>query len=693
MKFYVPFTTTYLWGAGTSNPSDTNTVLSSKTSLTPTFTPTQSGNYLYNLFVTGDAACGTASDNILVTVSSGPTPTISAGGPTTFCSGGNVTLTCSAANSYSWSNGATTQSITISTSGTYTVTATDGSGCPGTKSQIVTVNANPSPTITAGGPTTFCSGGNVTLTSNAFSSYLWSSSETTQAITKSASGTYTVTVIDGNGCTGSASKVVTVNSNPTPTITAGGATTFCSGGSVTLTSSAASAYAWTGGATTASISATTSGNYFVTVTDGNGCTGVSAAKTVTVNPNPTPTITAGGATTFCSGGSVTLTSSAASAYAWTGGATTASISATTSGNYFVTVTDGNGCTGVSAATAVTINPNPTPTITAGGATTFCSGGSVTLTSSAASAYAWTGGATSASLSVLTSGNYFVTVTDGNGCTGVSAATTVTVNSNPSVALSKTDATCGNSDGTATATPSGGSGVYSYLWNNLATTQTINNLAAGNYDVTVTDANGCSATGTVSVNSIGGPTLSFTQTNVTCNGGNNGAIDLTVSGGTPGFSYSWSNGTTSEDISTLNAGSYDVTVSDNNSCIATTSVTITQSAALTPTITAGGSTTFCSGGNVTLTSNAFSSYSWSSGETTQGITKSASGTYTVTVTDGSGCTGTASQVVTVNPNPIPTITAGGVTTFCSGGSVTLTSSAASAYAWTGGATTSSISATT
>src|ERR1035437_4944595 len=226
------------------------------------------------------------------------------------------------------------------------------------------------PTITAGGPTTFCTGGNVTLTSSAGTTYLWSTGATTASINATTAGSYTVKVKNANGCqsTASAATAVTVNALPaTPTITAGGPTTFCIGGNVTLTSSAGTTYLWSTGATTASISTTTAGSYTVKVTNANGCqSATSAASAVTVNAlPPTPTITAGGPTTFCAGGNVTLTSSADATYLWSTGATTPNINITTAGSYTVKVTNANGCqSATSAASAVTVNAlPPTPTIT------------------------------------------------------------------------------------------------------------------------------------------------------------------------------------------------------------------------------------------------------------------------------------------------------------------------------------------
>ena len=172
------------------------------------------------------------------------TPTITAGGQTTFCNGGSVTLTSSAGTSYLWSNGATTQSINVTASGSYTVKVINASGCQSATSvaTVVTVNALPAtPSITADGPTTFCAGGTVTLSSSPETSYLWSNGETTPSINVTTTGNYTVKVTNANGCQSAASVAtsVTVNALPvTPTITAGGPTTFCDGGSVTLSSSA-----------------------------------------------------------------------------------------------------------------------------------------------------------------------------------------------------------------------------------------------------------------------------------------------------------------------------------------------------------------------------------------------------------------------------------------------------------------------
>lgn len=271
-----------------------------------------------------------------------------------------------------------------------------------------------------------------------------------------AAGIWTLTITDGANQDGGSLtswglEICGVSCTPpaTPTISTGGATTFCSGGSVTLTSSATSGNQWRlngnpiGGATAQTYVATATGNY--TVVSTVGCpSAASAATSVTVNATPsTPTINAGGPTSFCTGGSVNLTSSSASGNQWylngnpIGGSISQNYSATGTGNYTVIVTT-NGCSSApSSATSVTVDPNPipsTPTISAGGATTFCSGGSVTLTSSSANGNQWylnggvIGGQNGQTYNATATGNYTVTVTAGSCVSSPSVATSVTVNS-------------------------------------------------------------------------------------------------------------------------------------------------------------------------------------------------------------------------------------------------------------------------
>jgi len=391
-----------------------------------------------------------------------------------------------------------------------------------------------------------------------------------------AGGNITVTANNSAGSSSAQTFAVTVNALPIATITPNGATTFCQGGSVTLTASTGSSYLWSNGATTQAITANASNAYTVTVFNGNGCSATSSTVLVTVNTSSSPTITANGATTFCSGSSVTLTSSTASTYLWSNNATTQAITVTTGGSYTVVTNSGTSCSATSTPTVVTVNSSPaTPSITTGGPTTFCSGGSVTLTSSSATGNTWSpGGATTQAIAATTSGSYTVSVTNGNGCSATSAPVVVTANPLPTATITANGNTTFCQGNSLTLTSSSGT---SYLWSNNATTQSITSNASGSYTVRVTDGNGCSATSSA------------------------------------------------------------------------TTVTVNPLPA-TPSITASGATTFCQGGSVTLTSSSSTSNLWSpGGATTQSISAATSGSYTVSVTNGSGCSASSTAtIVTVIP---------------------------------------------
>ncbi len=582
----------------------------------------------------------TARFGVTVTLSI-PTASITASGPTVFCSGVSVTLTANSGSSYLWSTGATTRSITVSTPGNYTVTVTNANGCSVT-SAATEVTLLPSASITASGPTTFCWGlGNkVILTANEGTAYLWSNGATTRSIEVFDSGNHWVDVTNSNGCTTRAfiTTTVTVDNSLSATISPSGSTTICQGSKVTLTASEGSSYLWSTGATTRSIEVSTAGSYTVWVTNANGCSARSPATSVTVTQLPNLFISAAGPTTFCLGDAVFLTASTDGTYLWSNGATTKSINASSSGNYTVTVTCANGCSATSPAIAVTVN-QVAATISASGSTSLCQGGKVTLTASEGSSYLWSNGATTRSIEVSTAGNYTVRVTNANGCSATSPATAVTVNSLPTAAITATGATTFCQGGKVTLTASEGS---SYLWSNGATTRSIEVSTAGNYTVRVTNANGCSATSpatAVTVNSL--PTAAITASGLTtfCQGGK---VTLTAS---EGSSYLWSTGATTRSIEVSTAGNYTVTVTNANGCSATSTATaVTVSAFPVATITAAGPTTITQTGNVVLNANTGTgfSYQWYKGglainaATNSTYTATTSGSYTVKVTNATGC---------------------------------------------------------
>lgn len=363
------------------------------------------------------------------------TASITANGPTSFCTGGSVTLTANSGSAYLWSpGGQTTQSITVSTAGSYTVRVTNSAGAQATSAAVaVTISTTgATPTITASGPTSFCPGGSVTLTSTSASSYLWSTGATTQSITVGTSGNYTVTTNSG-GC-GGTSVATTVNANSaptTPTVTASSSLNVCPGKILTLQSSAANGYLWSTGATTRSIAVSAGGTYWVKAYSGPNCSAQSSNQVVTMLTAPaTPSISANGSLALtASHPSVVLTSTTANSYSWSSGQATRAITVTTQGAYRVTVTGSNGCQATSTAALISANgctPPAVPTITLSGSAVITSGQSVTLTSSTAGGYLWSTGATTKSITVTTAGTYTVRAYSAGGCFSTSLPTTILV---------------------------------------------------------------------------------------------------------------------------------------------------------------------------------------------------------------------------------------------------------------------------
>jgi hypothetical protein len=420
----------------------------------------------------------------------------------------------------------------------------------------------------------------------------------------------------------------------------------------------------------------------------------------TTLPCTAPDITASGPTSFCSGGSVTLTSSATNNL-WSTGETTQSITVTTSGSY--TVTDPACPLSSGQPTIVNVIAPVVPTIQLTGNDTICPGGSALLAASlggvplppGGATYSWSpGGQTSAAISVTQAGCYTVTVTT-FGCSATSSPTCIVVGNAlvPTIQLTGNDTICQGGSTLLSASLGGvpvppGSATYSWSPGGQ-TSSSITATQAGCYTVTVS-AFGCSATSAptciVVSNTIVTPVIASNNGNVICAGG---SIALSVGGSYT--SYLWSNGSTSSSINVTTPGCYTVTVSNAGGCTAT-SAQFCITAPSAPTISASGSTTFCSGGSVFLTSSSATGNVWSTGATTQTITVNQSGSYSVTVTNGSCAATSAPQVVTVNTVIVPSITAS-ATSVCAGNTVTLTSSSDpsfASYSWTNGATTQTIS---
>ncbi len=634
-------TYSYLWGGGQT---------------TPTISGLTAGTY--SVTVTDANGCTSVSSKIITQ------PTIlntTISSTNVSCNGGNngsATVTASGGTTpytYLWNGGQTTASINTLVAATYSCTITDANSCTSTETVTITEPATAlSTTIT--GTNVSCNGGNngsATVTASGGTSaytYLWNGGQTTASINTLVAATYSCTITDANSCTSTETVTIT---QPSTALTSSISSTnvSCNGGnngSATVTASGGTTpytYLWNGGQTTQTISSLIAGTYSVTVTDANGCTSVSA-KIITQPTILNTTITStnvscnggnnGTATVTASGGTTPYT------YLWTGGQTTASINTLVAATYSCTITDANSCTStetviITEPAALSIVMNVTDVscngLSDGEITAVVSGGTTSYS------YAWSSGGNLATETGLGLGSYTVTVTDANLCTGTNTAT---ITEPTAIIITEThhDATCGSANGDATVSVSGGSSPYNYLWSNGETIPAITGLNSGNYVVTVTDANSCTNTLTVSIGSIGGPSLTTSFTAVSCNGGNNGTATVTATGGTTPYTYLWGGGQSISTISGLTAGTYSVTVTDASTCAASTSVIVTQPVAITATSVI--TNVSCYGGlngSIAVTVNGGTSpygYSWSNGGNTATITGLVEGSYIVTITDFNGC---------------------------------------------------------
>ncbi|MEI6852431.1 MAG: gliding motility-associated C-terminal domain-containing protein, partial [Bacteroidota bacterium] len=665
---------------------------------------------------------GGCSQTATVTVSVNATPVVTASAsPAVLCAGGSSTLTAGGATSYNWSGLGTSNPINVTPTGTtiYTVTGTNASGCSASNTTTVTVNPLPNAVMSAFTPA-LCFGtntGTATITASGGTapySYNWSNGANTSVVNGLAAGNYFVTVTDNSGCT--ATSAIAIN-QPALLISSVSASTnvSCFGGnngSATVTANGGStpyAYNWSNGANTAINSSLTAGSYTVTITDNNGCT--SSAWAVIAQPSLLTSVISSSNNVSCFGGnngSATVTVNGGTppyAYLWSNAAVTSTISNLTAGNYSVTVTDNHGCT---TTTSVSITQSSQLTSAIAASTNVsCFGGNNGTASVSANggslpySYHWSNGSIASGINNLSAGTYTATVTDNNGCTATSSVIITQPPVLTTVVSPFTNVSCfSGNDGTATATVTGGLAPYYYNWSNGANTAVVNNLVAGNYSVTVTDFFGCSATASVVISQ---PTLLgsnvATSTNVSCFGGNDGTATVVASGGAAPYAYSWSNGDNTSMVTGLPAGNYILVITDDNECISSTSVTITQPALLTSTISSSGQVS-CFGGNngmATVTANAGSApytYHWSNGATTPVINGLGAGNYSVSVTDINGCVSTANINITQ-----PALLTSGISAStnipCYGGnngsaSVTATGGTAPfSYSWSNGANTPAI----
>jgi hypothetical protein len=498
---------TYQWMVSTTNGGPYTNVSGGSGATTVAYTtpPLTLGTYYYILQTTCSFGPLTGfSNQVTVTVNANPVVTLS--GSSSFCTGGNSLLTGSTASASQWYVndslivGANTNTFSASSAGYYNIINTNAAGCSDSASIGITVVENALPIITGSAtPTIVCSGTTTILQGSGGNSYTWTGGAVNNvAFAPLASGTYTVTGTDINGCTNTATQSITVNSLPTITASATPAT-LCAGETSILQGAGGSSYTWTGGALdNITFTPLASGTYTVTGTDINGCTNT-ATQSITVNSIPTITASATPAT-LCAGEASILQGAGGSSYTWTGGAAdNVSFTPLASGTYTVTGTDINGCTNT-ATQSITVNSLPTITASATPAT-LCAGETSILQGAGGSSYTWTGGAVdNISFTPSTSGTYTVTGTDINGCSNT-ATQSITVNSLPSVSMSPfISSVC---DNTAAFALTGGSPTGGTYSGSFVSGGIFDPIAAGSgvyiITYTLTDSNTCSNSDTASIN--------------------------------------------------------------------------------------------------------------------------------------------------------------------------------------------------
>lgn len=620
----------------------------------------------YTVTATDANQCvGTGSVNITVV-----NVTVNITRQAVLCFGGNTGSAIASGNggmppyTYVWSNGVQGPVNANLAAGFYTVTVTDFNGCSATQTAIISQPPALAVTINSSALQLCPGAADATLTAQPVGgtpaySYLWSTGATTQSIPNQPAGTYSVTVTDANGCTATASFTITQLQALQVTIT--GAEIVCgesnsgTAGVIVTGGTGPYTYLWNTGANSEAVDGLGTGVYSVTVTDLNGCTS-SAEIGIRVVDDFTASITprnllcfgdnSGSALITAGGGNTPYT------YLWSNGTTGPEAANLSAGLYSAIVTDANGCV---LNVQTTIQQPPLLQVSASAGNISCAGinnGTVIATATGGSApyqYLWSNNQTGPTLSALAAGTYTVTVFDVNNCT---ATTTVQITQPASftVAINGTGPACaGASTGTATATATGGVGPYSYLWSNGMTGPVRNGLPAGTYSVTATDANGCTASVSIVLSQPQAIVPAVQVLQQPCTGAATGALTVSATGGTPPYSFTWSNGVSGAGLLNIQAGTYTVTVTDSRGCTATISQTLTALSSPTCSVEiASYVVNGNDGGLSVLVSGGTGPYSflWSNGSTSANPANLAPGAYSVTVTDANGCTSTCTRALPV-----------------------------------------------
>ncbi|MEO5569985.1 MAG: hypothetical protein ABIT08_09510, partial [Bacteroidia bacterium] len=497
---------------------------------------------------------------------------------------------------------------------------------------------------------------------NAPFNYLWSTGNTTSAVTGLCSGLYNITVTDSSGCI--AVDSITIVEFALPSVSVSGTSPVCPAqcngtAVVTATGRAPFTYSWSTVPVQNSDTATLlcAGIYYVTVTDSAGC---SVLDSITISDPAAAVLNFSSTLTVCPGvcnGTATVNSSSSSTpftYAWLTNPiqTTQTADSLCAGIVQVTVTDSLGC---AVDSSITISEPPPYSLTLSGTAPLCPAscnGNAYVTSASPFAplsYSWNTSPvqTTDTATGLCAGIYSVIVIDTMGC----ISTDSIVISDPvlSLTVSSSGTTCAGTGCNATATAiAAGPVPFTYVWSTTDSVNSIINLCPGTYYVTATDSNNCVLNDSVTIAQPVPPSVNLSYTSPLCYGDCNGIVNATATG-TSALRYLWSNGGVDSTITNACYGWYVVTITDSLSCIAIDSVLVLQhdSLALTPGVTLNVSCNGeCDGSlSVIVNGGVFPYlYLWSAGSMLPDQLNLCAGTFTLTVTDSNGCSNQLMNVV-------------------------------------------------
>lgn len=626
------------------------------------------------------------------------------------CAGGTGSASVTAtggtgAYTYAWTpSGGNASSASGLASGTYTCTIADANGCSTTQTFNITAPTALSATSSSTPATCGNNNGSASVSASGGAGgylYSWAPSGGSAATESNiAGGSYTCTITDANGCTTSVTVNVPTSGGPTTGVQSFGDVSCFGGtdgtGTISASGNGPFTYSWApSGGNAATATNLAAAVYTVTVTDINGC---SSTQTISITE---PTAVAASITSFTDAtcgnndGSATANASGgtgAFSYSWApSGGNAATANNLGAGIYTVTATDANGCTGTQTVSISNIGAPVVAMQNLINVSCFgLSDGAATAspTGNGPFTYSWApSGGNAATASNLIAGVYTVTVTDNGGCTAIQTVT-ITEPTAITSTLTAVDATCGNNNGTASVTPTGGTGPYTYLWSNTQTSQQITGLGAGTYSVVITDANGCTSTASGIVNNSGAPNVALsTSSDVTCFNGTNGMASVLATGGTGPYTYNWSpSGGTGSSASGLGAGTYTCVVTGSDGCSNSLTVSISQPAIIVATTTSAPEDCNSLNGSAAISVSGGSPgyvLLWSTGSSNDTITGLGAGSYTCTITDANGCT--MATTVLVGASGSVTANAGVDVTILQGQSTGLTGSGGTSWSWTPGNT--------